>query len=706
MGLVRPPLPTCLLLCRMVFTLVLMASVLLWAQEVQGGRKKELQAPSSGIQLDLNGLPATLARAATEAGPYAERVRRRGRGPDKQPRKRRGNANATPRDEVVEAATNLERGPTNTEEPVPRRSERKRRTRQQELEFEYGSEAAYELEDLNTGIASDLHSASSDNADAGVVLPRKVRSVVDRWEAMGRIPAAHGAPAASHSAPTCPSQVAPLDGLAPPASPAPIDILNDPSVAPSRWSITITAKGQHVPGGWLNQFRMWLRKHDSKGLGSLEKGARNDKLHIQACVQLRVALSTTDKAAVARIVKLIKEQLRAAMHIMTGDGVTMVVKPFEEGQEWPYMIGYCLKDYGQAHFRYVSHLVDEDEARAGREAYQMVAIDYTTNKRVLSKSGYAKVAFGFHQVNFAPAFVPLDTTLMCMIQSGEYVPSATWVTPTAGHACTDQQLSAFWKMLHRPTDVDRATVRVLFMGDTSAASFSSQKDRQLADSWRALPSLEAVKGVAQAAREALQANPKWDPTTRSATAVADAFLLDNFPNFVETAYERLGERAMGIPHLNADPTHLGDGTVSTRADLGRQLFEEGRSIVRAMRCRRPLLAGTLLDEGGSMHPPQSPPCPMFGGTGVAPDRPVLGDAGPSTFILGDLCPDFLCIDGHRATFFDDTQRAHAFAAVMDAGFLVHEACAMVGCTSDEALVRKYVAEHLQDMPHKPLAVTL
>ncbi len=80
----------------------------------------------------------------------------------------------------------------------------------------------------------------------------------------------------------------------------------------------------------MSQSRARLHKHDCKGMGSLQKGPRSDKLHIQACAHLRAALGMAYKAAVAGIVKVIKHQLvqlqlRFALHIMKGDGVTMVI---------------------------------------------------------------------------------------------------------------------------------------------------------------------------------------------------------------------------------------------------------------------------------------------------------------------------------------------------------------------------------------------
>ena len=74
-------------------------------------------------------------------------------------------------------------------------------------------------------------------------------------------------------------------------------------------------------------------------------------------------------------------------------------KPFTDTQTWMAMLGYCQKDAGQAHYRYIAVGVSAAEAARARDAYTTVALTYNQGGRELNKANFGKLLY---QVGCAP----------------------------------------------------------------------------------------------------------------------------------------------------------------------------------------------------------------------------------------------------------------------------------------------------------------
>ena len=80
------------------------------------------------------------------------------------------------------------------------------------------------------------------------------------------------------------------------------------------FSLTIVSKGKHVPPVWHRAIYEFARTYGTRGAFALERGGKNENLHIQATVTFR---SATDKAAVEKL----KKAMKSALGARRGDGL-------------------------------------------------------------------------------------------------------------------------------------------------------------------------------------------------------------------------------------------------------------------------------------------------------------------------------------------------------------------------------------------------
>ena len=80
------------------------------------------------------------------------------------------------------------------------------------------------------------------------------------------------------------------------------------------FSIIIEVKGSHVYPGWLDCYLSWLTARAKAGLGSLERGKKNEHLHIQAVARVRVRC--VDKSQINQL----RKEIKAAIGVRHNDG--------------------------------------------------------------------------------------------------------------------------------------------------------------------------------------------------------------------------------------------------------------------------------------------------------------------------------------------------------------------------------------------------
>ena len=234
-------------------------------------------------------------------------------------------------------------------------------------------------------------------------------------------------------------------------------VIDESRYAEHGWSLTISVRGGHIPTGWYDQAAEWVRLNAASGIVSMEVGGRAAHRHVQGAMMLHAATDPRTKAALS---KMIKEFIG----IRPGMKGHVDMKPFEQGQQMDYMVGYCQKDAGQPHYQMVKFGISDEEAAAAREAYNAVKLDYEDGHKIINRNNIMKLTYQYWATGFKPFGVPLPRILYWMCKSGTYLPSATWVVHMAGKALDMDAAHALWAMITDTKNMTMAHVLAVFYG--------------------------------------------------------------------------------------------------------------------------------------------------------------------------------------------------------------------------------------------------
>lgn len=231
--------------------------------------------------------------------------------------------------------------------------------------------------------------------------------------------------------------------------------LLNPDLPLTEWSFTLGANGRDCPIHWLHRLHAWMEQNHLEGIASLEKGSRNQKLHIQAAVRLPLGTTTIDVAK-------LKKHLKEFFPISTEDASKFQIKPFSEGQTWVHMLGYCQKDFGKPHYQMRSSFISEADLEAARAAYADIQPIATDDRIVLYPKSMQDRILSYATAHFSPFWVPVDMCLCFMMQTGRYVPSGDWMVPPRGYGADIRKWSIFEKMVMRPRQCTLDEIQCFF----------------------------------------------------------------------------------------------------------------------------------------------------------------------------------------------------------------------------------------------------
>ena len=250
-----------------------------------------------------------------------------------------------------------------------------------------------------------------------------------------------------------------LPGPAPPQPDwrPPVDV-PDPHARDVEFSVTLSLSAGHVPPGWLDAFLLWMQAMCKAGLGALERGTREQHLHIQGTIRMRVSGPVDQK-----LCDRLKKQIKAACGITHGSGfrTRMELKPFGPGQTWGMMLAYCTKDVGKPHYRCVMHNVSQEEIDAGFRDWQSARLSYDEGRVQLTKKNLFDQLYAYRS-SCPPdlAYRSFIETFTDMLNTGQYV-----VSPLAimgyGIAMRAAAAEAFWALIYKqPMTMDMCSTLV------------------------------------------------------------------------------------------------------------------------------------------------------------------------------------------------------------------------------------------------------
>jgi hypothetical protein len=157
-----------------------------------------------------------------------------------------------------------------------------------------------------------------------------------------------------------------------------------------------------------------------------------------------------------------------------------MVKPFQSGQSWMGMIGYCQKWDEHSEFAMLMKGMTEHDLKKGKRHLAVYRSDYTKDRFIIDPKNVLKATFAFWTANIKPVYTSFIDVLTLMLQTGiatiihifcmfinifsiflgEYVFSGLILTSTA---MDPVRTEAAWRAIVKPSEVDHKSIsKILF----------------------------------------------------------------------------------------------------------------------------------------------------------------------------------------------------------------------------------------------------
>ena len=144
-------------------------------------------------------------------------------------------------------------------------------------------------------------------------------------------------------------------------------------------SVTLSKKSGHVLPAWLKLVDEWMKLRCEAGAAALERGGRQQHLHVQ--IMLRMHIAEQD-------IKMLADELKSLVGWRRGDGsgIYCQTKEFAPGQTWQMMLGYVHKDSTQPHFKICLHNINSNDIVKGIAEWQTAKLSYEDDKILLTRA--------------------------------------------------------------------------------------------------------------------------------------------------------------------------------------------------------------------------------------------------------------------------------------------------------------------------------
>ena len=195
-------------------------------------------------------------------------------------------------------------------------------------------------------------------------------------------------------------------------------------------SLTISCVGGDLSEGILARVHAILSLYALKHFVCLERGEREQHLHLQGTFVCRAQNDTTSSRRMGNM-------FRQEIPITTADNCRVSVRVLTGTQTFSMMLGYCSKDAAKAHYKERSANVTQDELAQGITEYAHVRHNYESERKSLKKTDIFTLAYKFfkannlHLLDSPPPL--LRDVLVWMLQSGKYTIASSWAFGSRGN---------------------------------------------------------------------------------------------------------------------------------------------------------------------------------------------------------------------------------------------------------------------------------
>jgi len=246
-----------------------------------------------------------------------------------------------------------------------------------------------------------------------------------------------------------------------------------PLVSPKQLelSVTISVGDFDIDIACLKKMQDFLETECISGLCSIGRGGALSRLRLQMVCQMMASSATV-------VSKRIKTHLGWDKPGAAPMGHHILTKTLRNTGLHTFigMLGYCIKDQGEDHFDCVHHNVTDEQMKEGVEEYVKYGTPFTKNRVILTHQNVIEKAATFYK--FKQLGSTLPGTLLPMLQSGQYIPSTSWVSPVCQGGIDYSKAAALWKCMMQPDTMNMDDVTQIFFEHTTPVSCVADLEQQ------------------------------------------------------------------------------------------------------------------------------------------------------------------------------------------------------------------------------------
>ena len=199
-------------------------------------------------------------------------------------------------------------------------------------------------------------------------------------------------------------------------------------------SMSLGLLTKDVDTSWLLVFFEWLLAFAVAGVGSFERGGELTHLHVQATAVIHGenCLGALDQ---------IRAHFAHYFDCWSLKKTHICIKILDEsaGHCFMPMQGYCLKDWGQPHFEYVTLNLSREVLRAGLQAWRRGKRKSQETRRALNKKNYLEQVAQFCKDNLhGLGALDASRVMVWMISTGTWYLGDDFVS-NGGYAVTNER---------------------------------------------------------------------------------------------------------------------------------------------------------------------------------------------------------------------------------------------------------------------------
>jgi hypothetical protein len=224
-------------------------------------------------------------------------------------------------------------------------------------------------------------------------------------------------------------------------------------------SMTVGRRGENVFEPWLGRVFQLLCLIAFKCAIGLEVGPKGGHAHLQITAAFCVGIPFLEAC------KAIVKALRAWIPMRTGEKGYVQCKPLVGVQTFVGMLGYISK----LPLAVKLWNVTPGELKEGQRQYALVKTDPLSGKRPMNKSNFLKEVFSFWHRHLRPVFYEMETIVLYMLWSGEYMPTSVWIVGGSGEGLDFTRAGRFWSLLHAPHSATLDDVMAIFFAKNQRA---------------------------------------------------------------------------------------------------------------------------------------------------------------------------------------------------------------------------------------------